>query len=112
MPRPVCLDCSVEMTVHRTGLVVQFNALASSHPSGAYQQWHADTVKCASCGAEVITRYAEKPFWEHFHRGVAPETADIVVDDPIVQRKQTAKTNDMKSRKPTRTLESDLIEDR
>lgn len=85
-PKVVCLDCNAEMNIERVGVVVQFNALASSHPSGAYQQWSADTAKCPNCGAEVVARYAENPSWEHFHKGVQPVPADIVVEDPIKQR--------------------------
>lgn len=80
MPRPVCVKCSTEMVVHRVGVVVTFKALASSHPTGAYQQRRADTVQCPVCKIEVVWRYADSG-WEHYHKGVQPDPADITVEE-------------------------------
>lgn len=77
MPRPVCVACKREMTLVRA-VPVQFNALAVA---GAYEQWMGDLARCEGCGAEVVARWAEQPYWRHHHGGQVGESPSIVIEE-------------------------------
>lgn len=75
--RPVCVPCGRSMDIARVGIIVQFNAIATK---GAYEQWHADVHRCGSCGAQVVSRFAENPSWNHYDHTV-PSKSDVIVDE-------------------------------
>ena len=59
MHRPVCLECYVEMRCSTNGVYVIEMA---GKPPTPYKIWKADAYKCPSCGNEVVTGFALKPF--------------------------------------------------
>jgi len=63
MPRPICIDCLIELKTEVFNVIV---AEMFGDPEEVYKYWHADLWKCPGCGRRNVFGYGLKPLAEHF----------------------------------------------
>jgi hypothetical protein len=96
MPRPVCIPCKREMKSLKVGEVVLLNAGRMTMRTGykveqvPYQAYHGDSFECEGCGAQIVTRYAEQPFWGAWMTDKPVPSDAIVVPEPIPEGAEAA----------------------
>jgi hypothetical protein len=80
--KPICLKCHREMSRVQSGISVMFTRyVAGSSPRQApYQAYRAARYRCGECGSEVVSGFAERPFWRDFEDVDAPD-CDVFVQD-------------------------------
>jgi len=61
-PKPVCLECCVELKVERNGVFVE-TVMSQGH---AYELWCGDEWVCPDCGHKLMIGYAANPTAQHW----------------------------------------------
>jgi hypothetical protein len=75
IPRAFCADCAVEMTMDKSGVIVETRV-----DGRGYYKIMADRYACGRCGRTIIVGMASRPLAEHFHADYAEVRAEITVD--------------------------------
>lgn len=63
MPRPICVDCQVEMEPVKNAFIVEL--MAADKP---YQKFSSDKWACPNCQFEVVVGFGQKPVAEHYQK--------------------------------------------
>ena len=61
-PRPVCIECLIEMTPQKNGVHVE-TVLKNKEP---YEIWQGDLWQCPTCGQQIVCGYGERAVAEHW----------------------------------------------
>ena len=71
--RLACVKCQVEMRCKEAGVLV--TEMASFGP---YKLWWADLWTCPGCGCEIVGKFANRPWFEHYQGDIEAEIARLV----------------------------------
>lgn len=74
MPLPVCAKCSKKMALQNGVVYIEY---MESTKTRVYQVWNADMAKCTDCKAEVVFRFADKPFLMHHEEDFETKLQEI-----------------------------------
>lgn len=66
--RPICVACQIEMRWTENGVYVLEMAQSVG---GVYKIWMADLCQCPLCSVQVIARFADRPYAEHWQENFA-----------------------------------------
>jgi hypothetical protein len=61
IPRAICIDCKIEMVIHKTGQLLEMIAAF-----GSYYKIYADVYQCPVCSQQVSLQ-SEKEIFGHWH---------------------------------------------
>ncbi len=72
---PICALCERPMVSEKHGVYV---LLMAGMPPIIYEVYHSDKFRCATCGNEVLSGYANDPSIVHFHEDADEQVARIL----------------------------------
>ncbi|KKM84399.1 hypothetical protein LCGC14_1299600 [marine sediment metagenome] len=65
MPRPICVQCGVEMRPTENGVFV----CVHDDDGEPYEVWSGDKFGCPRCDGEVVVGFGKKAVSSHFKEG-------------------------------------------
>lgn len=71
--RPICTHCEREMILGKPIIVIEF------YQHGPYRLWYADPFTCPTCAHVIVTRFADRPYAEHYQPGFDAQVLDALM---------------------------------